>query len=83
MQQMDPAKQKFITSMVAQAKTKRKEELIPFLLTISQKANQAGIQFTDEETEAIVAALSVQMTPRERKKIATLRKIANQLSQKR
>lgn len=82
-QQMDPAKQQFIASMVSQAKSKRKEELMPFLLTVTMRANQAGIQFTDEETDYIVKSMSAHMSPADRKKIGALRKMADQLSKKR
>lgn len=76
---LDAKKQQFISSMLTEAKSKKKNDLMPFLLTITSRANKAGIQFTDEETDYIVKSLSAQMTPAERKKIATIRKIANQI----
>ncbi len=81
-QSMDPAKQQFIASMVSEARSKKREELMPFLLTVTMQAGRRGISFTDEETEAIVAAMSAHMSPAEKKKIAMLRKIADQLSRK-
>lgn len=76
---LDTQKQQFISSMLAELKTKKKNDLMPFLLTISTRANKAGISFTDEETEQIVKVISAQMTPSERKKIDTIRKLANQI----
>ena len=76
---LDANKQQFISSILTEARSKKKDDLMPFFLTISMRAQKAGIQFTDEETDYIVKSLSAQMTPAERKKIAMIRKLANQL----
>lgn len=81
-QKMPMEKMDFITTLLGEVDTKNKNELMPFLLSITTRANEKGIQFTDTETDFIVSNISKHMSPAERKKIDTLRRVSQMLAKK-
>lgn len=82
LENIDPAKLKLLTEMVEQAKTKNKDELLPFFLALNNKAASMGISFNDAETEIILNVFKTKMSPKDIKKIETIRNITNMLSNK-
>ncbi len=77
-----PIKLKLLTEMVESAETKKKDELIPFFLSINSRAASQGIIFNDAETEIILNVLKKKMSPQDIKKIETIRNITNMISKK-
>ena len=79
---MPPEKILFLNKLLEELQGKNKNTMLPFLMAVTTKAKQAGIQFTDEETALILEVLEKDMTPEERKKIGMLRKMAETIGQK-
>lgn len=79
---MDPQKMTFLLDLVKEAQTQNSSSLLPFLLSVTARANQQGMQFTDEETEMLMNQLSKNMTPQDQEKIAMIRQMTAILSKK-
>lgn len=79
---IDPEKLNFLTTLMKEANGKNQNEMLPFLMGISQQANEKGFQFSDEETEMLVQAMTANMSPAERKKVELLRRMAKMMGKK-
>lgn len=73
-------KMAYISNILEQSKSVNSDNLIPFFLNASKNANEAGITFSDTETEYIINALKVNMTPAQKNKLETIRNMAKMLS---
>lgn len=69
-------KMEFLASLMKEANMKKQNEVMPFLMSIAQRANEKGIQFSDEETEMLVRTMTSNMSPAERKKVEMLRRMS-------
>ena len=81
-EKMPPEKIQFLSRLFEEAKGKNLNTMMPFLMAVTARANQAGIQFTDEETAVILSVLQKDMTPEEKKRVEIVRKMASALSKK-
>ena len=81
-QKMPLEKMDFINSLLSEVGSKNKNELMPFLLSVTSRANAKGIQFSDAEADFIVSNIAKHMTPAERKKIDTIRKLSQAMAKK-
>jgi hypothetical protein len=77
---MDPVKKQFLEQMSNELKSKKQDEILPFLLAVTTAANQRGISFSDKEAELIIDRLYPNQTPEEQKRIQQLKLFAKMLS---
>ena len=78
-QNMGANKMDFMMGMLSEIQGKNKNELMPFLLSVTSRANSKGIQFSDEETDFILKALSKNMSPAEKNKINMIRQMSQMI----
>ena len=69
---IDTTKLQFLQMLVFEGQNLKKEQMLPFLMSIAKKGKNQNISFDDNEIEAIVAALSKYSTPEEAEKINKL-----------
>jgi hypothetical protein len=79
---MDAQKMSFLLDLVKEANTQNSNSMIPFLLSVTSRANQKGITFSDDETELIVNQLKKNMKPEDQAKIEMIRKMSSMLAKK-
>jgi hypothetical protein len=77
---MDPVKKEFLQQMSGELKTKKQDEILPFLLAVTSAANQRGISFSDKEAELIIDQIYPHQTPEEQKRIQQLKLFAKMFS---
>ena len=71
---IDKDKLNTLLKLTNQAESKSKDELLPFFLTAFSGNN--GIDFDDEETNLILEVLKTKMSPKEIKKIDTIKNLS-------
>ena len=77
---MDPEKLNFITAFARQISTLPHEHILPAFMAMQLDASLKHIDFSDQETEALVSILSENMSSEEKKKLETLRLLAKKLA---
>ena len=77
---IDPKKMNMLLELLTQAQGKKTEELIPFFLASTQKANSMGVSFDENETDLILNVLKANMSEEERQRVDTVRKLARQIA---
>lgn len=70
---ISPAKMLFLEQVFSELQKQTKDTMIPFFLAVTARADQLGIQFSDQETNLLLGELEKQLSPSEKKKIRTLR----------
>lgn len=76
---MSPEKTAFMNAMLDEMAKKSKNEMMPFLLSVMNRANANGIRFSDEETDFIVGKLTQGMSSAEKKKVEMLRQMTRMM----
>lgn len=79
-QSINPQKLLLLNQLLGQANSKSKDELIPFFMAASAKASSMGMSFDDNETDLIMSVLTEHMSPEEKNRVETIRKLAMMLS---
>lgn len=79
-QNIDAQKLLLLNQVLGQASSKSKDELLPFFLSASAKANSMGMAFSDAETDLIMSVLTEKMSPEEKNRVETMRKLATMLA---
>ncbi len=79
---IDGEKLKILTSIMDNANGLEPKQMLSFFISESMKASKQGVNFTDEETEAILNVLKADMTSADIKKIDTIKKFVNMISKK-
>lgn len=79
---IDGEKLKILTSIMESANGLEPKQMLTYFISESAKASKQGINFTDEETDAILNVLKENMTPADIKKIDTIKKFVAMLSKK-
>ncbi len=69
---IDRNKLQFLQTLVFESRNLSREQLIPFLMSVSQKGRMNNILFDDEEIAAIAATLRKYSSPEEAEKISKL-----------
>lgn len=72
MSELDFKKQLLINEFKTMSKGKSNEEILPLVLALSQKANQAGISFTRNDLNLIIDQVKDGLSERERKLLPEL-----------
>lgn len=79
LQNIPPEKLILLTELLNQSSQKKPEELIPFFLAATSKAESMGTSFSDSETDIILEVLKQNMTPEQQSKIEMIRKLSNMI----
>lgn len=79
-QNIDPQKLLLLNQLLGQAGSKSKDELLPFFMAASSKASSMGMAFSDAETELIMSVLTEKMSPEEKNRVETMRRLATMLA---
>ena len=77
MAELEFRKQLLINEFKTLSKGKRKEELLPLMLALSNKAKQAGVQFTKDDLLIVISQVDSQLTETERKLIPEILAMMN------
>lgn len=77
---IDKDKLNALLKLTNQAESKSKDELLPFFLTAF--SGNKGIDFDDEETNLILEVLKTKMSPKEIKKIDTIKNLSRIIASK-
>lgn len=77
---MPPEKAQFIRQMVNEAAGKNQNELVSFLLGMNRQISGKHMNFSDEETDALVSQLTANLSPKERKRVELLRQLSKMLA---
>lgn len=77
---MNPDKLKFITDFADRLRTLPKNQIFPSFMTMQMEAKQKGIHFNNSETDLLVSILCADMAPEEKKKVQTLRMLAQKMA---
>ena len=65
---------------VTQAENLKQNEVMPYFLSITKKAQEQGISFNDSETEIILNILKKRMSPADIKKIDMIKNLTQMIS---
>ena len=77
MAELEFRKQLLINEFKTLSKGKSKEELRPLMLALSNKAKQAGVQFTKDDLLIVISQVDSQLTETERKLIPEILAMMN------
>ncbi len=77
---MSPEKAQFIRQMVSEAAGKNQNELLPFLLGMNRQIAGTHMNFSDDETDALVSQLTANLSPKEKKRVELLRQLSKMLA---
>ncbi|MGN0341104.1 MAG: hypothetical protein ACI4D0_11515 [Lachnospira sp.] len=77
MAELEFRKQLLINEFKTLSKGKSKEELLPLMLALSNKAKQAGVQFTKDDLLIVISQVDSQLTEAERKLIPEILAMMN------
>lgn len=66
---MDPAKLEMLQNLANQGSQKSQQELLPFLMSLSNPGNQNGLSFQPNEANAIIEVLKMGKSPQEQAKL--------------
>ncbi|MDD6845034.1 MAG: hypothetical protein PUE32_05685 [Clostridia bacterium] len=77
MAELEFRKQLLINEFKTLSKGKSKEELLPLMLALSNKAKQAGVQFTKDDLLIVISQVDSQLTETERKLIPEILAMMN------
>ena len=77
MAELEVRKQLLINEFKTLSKGKSKEELLPLMLALSNKAKQAGVQFTKDDLLIVISQVDSQLTETERKLIPEILAMMN------
>ena len=80
LKQMPPEKLDYLTSFAQQVAQLPKDKILSAFLSLLLEAYQKGIRFNDAETQLLVQVLTENMPPEEKRKLNTLRFIAQKLA---
>lgn len=65
----------FLQKLVFESKSLSQKELLPFLMALAQRSRDAQISFSNEEMNAIIAAIKASSTPEEITKMNQLMRL--------
>lgn len=73
--QIDKAKLDFLQALVFESQTLKKEQMMPFLMSVAKRGMEQHISFSSEEIETITATIRKYSSPEELNKIDKLMKL--------
>ncbi|MBQ2982211.1 MAG: hypothetical protein IJD58_08865 [Lachnospiraceae bacterium] len=69
-----------LLSYVTEAEKLKQNEVMPYFLSITKKAQAQGISFNDSETEVILSILKKKMSPADIKKIDMIKNLTQMIT---
>jgi len=69
---IDPYKLEFLQALVFESGNLKKEQLLPFFMTVAKRGKEKNISFSEEEITAIITVIKAHATPQELAKIEKL-----------
>lgn len=82
LQNLDSNKLALLMQLADQAEKKEADQLLPFFIAVTNKANSMGITFNDDETDLILSVLKTKMSPEDIKKIELMKNLSSMISSK-
>lgn len=79
---INPQKMQILGEILSQAGNKSSNELLPYFMAASQKANSMGVAFSNQETDLIIDLLTQNMNDAERARVNSIRRLAMLVSSK-
>ncbi|MBQ8639458.1 MAG: hypothetical protein IJ468_09835 [Lachnospiraceae bacterium] len=79
---LSPEKIAFLTQLMNETQSKNQNNMLPFLLSLSGRINQSGLNFTDEETNLLIKQLTADLSPKDKQKVEMLKQFSQMLAQK-
>ena len=79
---IDNQKFDLLNDILLNASGKSKNELLPYFLTASKKAESQGMTFSNQETDIIFEILTKDMSEAEKSRINYMRKLATMFANK-
>lgn len=79
---LDSNKLTLLMQLAEQAEKKEADQLLPFFMAVTNKANSMGITFNDDETDIILSVLKTKMSPEDIKKIELMKNLSSMISSK-
>lgn len=79
---INPQKMQILGEILSQAGNKSTNELLPYFMAASQKANSMGVAFSNQETDLIIDLLTQNMSDAEKARVNSIRKLAMLVSSK-
>ena len=75
MKNIHPAKKQILLELSKNSKNLTFDKLLPLMMSTNTKLKSQGLNFTQQETDLITEILSANLTPAERQKFETLKKM--------
>lgn len=79
---INPQKMQILSEILSQAGNKNTNELLPYFMAASQKANSMGVAFSNQETDLIIDLLTQNMNDAEKARVNSIRRLAMLVSGK-
>lgn len=79
---INPQKMQILGEILSQAGNKSSNELLPYFMAASQKANSMGVAFSNQETDLIIDLLTQNMNDAEKARVNSIRRLAMLVSSK-
>lgn len=79
---ISPEKMEILTNILGGAGDRDAKQMLTYFIKETNQASKNGINFTNEETDAILSVLKADMSPEEIKKIDMIRKMVANLSKR-
>lgn len=75
MQNMHPAKKQLLLELSKNTKNQTLDKLLPLMMSTNSKMKSQGLNFTKQETDLITEILTTNLSPADRTKFETLKKM--------
>ena len=73
-------KLEILTKIIGNSKGMKPQEMLTYFMKESGQASKNGIQFSDQETDAILKVLTEDMSEADKKRVETIRRMVQLLS---
>ncbi|MGL5437373.1 MAG: hypothetical protein ACRDBO_18665 [Lachnospiraceae bacterium] len=80
--QMNKEKLDYLTDMVSQIQTMKKDQLMTAFAAMQMDSMKKGMNFTSEETDLLASVITAEMSPAEKKRMESLRTLAKKMAAK-
>ena len=78
---INPAKLQMLSSLTSQAKGKKQNELLPFLMAAAAQSNSNQMSFNNDEIDAVISVMKIGKSPQEIQQIDRLCGLIRQFRQ--
>lgn len=75
-------KMDILTKIIQNSEGMKPQQMLTYFIRESGRASQDGINFTDQETDAILKVLTADMSAADKKRVETIQKMVNLISKR-